>query len=52
MSPIVNCVAYCDGQRVESVEIERIGEVLQQPPIMTRSVSQVRRTTTLGYAYA
>jgi magnesium transporter len=30
MDPIVNCVAYCDGRRVGSVEIERIGEVLQQ----------------------
>jgi len=27
-------------------------EVLQAPPIMTRSVSQVLRTTTLGYVYA
>jgi len=30
MGTIVNCVAYCDGQRVESVEIDRISEVLQQ----------------------
>jgi magnesium transporter len=30
MSTIVNCVAYCEGQRVASVEIERITEVLQQ----------------------
>jgi magnesium transporter len=30
VSPIVNCVAYCNGQRVENVEIERISEVLQQ----------------------
>src|SRR4051812_1798629 len=29
MGTIVNCVAYCEGQRVESVEIERISEVLQ-----------------------
>jgi len=28
------------------------GEVLQTAPIMTRSVGQVRRTTTLGYVYA
>jgi magnesium transporter len=30
MGPIVNCVAYCDGRRVGSVEIDEIGEVLKQ----------------------
>lgn len=30
MGMIVNCVAYGDGQRIEQVEIDRIGEVLQQ----------------------
>jgi magnesium transporter len=29
MNPIVNCVAYCDGRRVESVTIERITDVLK-----------------------
>lgn len=30
MSMIVNCVAYCEGRRVEEVEIDRIGDVLKQ----------------------
>src|SRR5581483_6878887 len=30
MDPIVNCVAYCDGRRVASVEIDQINAVLQQ----------------------
>lgn len=30
MGMIVNCVAYCDGRRMESVEIDRIHEVLEQ----------------------
>lgn len=28
---IINCVAYCDGQRDKDVEIEEISEILKQP---------------------
>ena len=31
MSTIVNCVAYCEGRRVEEVDLGRIHEVLAQP---------------------
>jgi magnesium transporter len=31
MSAIVNCVSYAAGRRDKTVEIERIGEVLEQP---------------------
>ena len=31
MNAIVNCVAYADGRRIKSVEINDIGEVLKQP---------------------
>ena len=31
MSAVVNCVAYAEGQRDKSVDIEEISEVLQQP---------------------
>ncbi len=30
MEGIVNCVAYCDGNRVGNIEISRISEVLKQ----------------------
>ena len=31
MSAVVNCVAYAEGRRIESVEIGEIGKVLKQP---------------------
>jgi len=31
MGAIVNCVAYCEGRRIEEVTINRISEVLAQP---------------------
>ncbi len=31
MNEVVNCAAYLDGRRVANVELNKIGEILQQP---------------------
>src|SRR5690349_12099883 len=33
MSAIINCAAYAEGRRIQTIEIEDISEVLKQPDV-------------------